>query len=313
MFLEVKMRLSPADIRALIVFRALVDHAGFMGAQLALGMSQSTVSFHLKSLEERLGFELCKRGRRGFELTERGRAVYDASKPLVASLSHFEGSLGALRHQLIGTLRVGVVDNTITDENLSLPAVIGSCLRQSPDVEILLTVDTPEVLFAELANGGVDVAITPKVDTVAGFEQTLFHEERHSLYCGKRHPLFDADPTAADVEASDFVVRPYASSRELVHFSGVRVRARASNMEAQAAFVLSGELLGYLPEHFAHHWVVRGLMRPILSPATRIVSPFVAVTNSGGDYSPLQSFFLRELLRKGSLGQGKNASPPKAD
>ena len=307
------MRLSPADIRALIVFRALVDHAGFMGAQLELGMSQSTVSFHLKSLEERLGFELCKRGRRGFELTERGRAVYDASKQLVASLSHFEGSLGALQHQLIGTLRVGVVDNTITDENLSLPAVIGSCLRQSPDVEILLTVDTPEVLFAELANGGVDVAITPKVDTVAGFEQTLFHEERHSLYCGKRHPLFDSDPTAADVETSDFVVRPYASSRELVHFSGVRVRARASNMEAQAAFVLSGELLGYLPEHFAHHWVVRGLMRPILSPATRIVSPFVAVTNSGGDYSPLQRFFLRELLRKGSLGQGKNASPPKAD
>ena len=213
--------------------------------------------------------------------------------------------MGALQHQLIGTLRVGVVDNTITDENLSLPAVIGSCLRQSSDVEILLTVDTPEVLFAELANGGVDVAITPKVDTVAGFEQTLFHEERHSLYCGKRHPLFDADPTAADVETSDFVVRPYASSRELVHFSGVRVRARASNMEAQAAFVLSGELLGYLPEHFAHHWVVRGLMRPILSPATRIVSPFVAVTNSGGDYSPLQRFFLRELLPQGLARSGQ--------
>lgn len=304
------MRLSPADIRALTVFRALVDHAGFMGAQIALGMGQSTISFHLKSLEERLGFDLCKRGRRGFELTERGRAVYDASKPLIASISHFEGELGALRHELVGTLRVGVVDSTVTDGRLALSSVIGKCLRQSPDIEILLTVCTPEVLFAELANGGVDVAIAPKVDTVVGFEQTTFHEEYHSLYCGKHHILFDKDPTIADVEAADFVVRPYASSRELIHFPSARVRARASNMEAQATFILSGEVVGYLPDHFALHWTERGLMRPILTPATRIVSPFIAATNSGTDLSPLQRFFLRELLLHGTLGLDKKVPAP---
>lgn len=304
------MRLSPGDIRALVVFRALVDHAGFMGAQIALGMSQSTVSFHLKSLEARLGFELCKRGRRGFELTDRGRSVYDGSKPLTASISNFEGVLGALRHQLVGTLRVGVVDNTITDENLSLSAVIRSCMRQSPDIEILLTVGVPETLFVELANGGVDVAITPQVDAIGGFEQTLFHEEYHSLYCGRSHALFDATPSVSDVEDANFVVRPYASCRELKHFPNARIRARASNMEAQATFILSCELVGYLPEHFARHWVVRDMMRPILSPATRIVSPFVAATNGEADSSPLQRFFLRELLRQGSLARGQVSSIP---
>src|SRR5262245_51339631 len=313
MFLEVKTRLSPADIRALIVFRAVVDHAGFMGAQLALGMSQSTVSFHLKSLEERLGFELCKRGRRGFELTERGREVYDASKPLVASLSHFEGSLGALRHQLIGTLRVGVVDNTITDENLSLPAVIGSCLRQSPDVEILLTVETPEVLFAELANGGVDVAITPKVDTVAGFEQTFFHEEHHSLYCGKRHPLFDADPTAADVEASDFVVRPYASSRELVHFSGVQGKGQG---------IQYGGAGGFRPEWGTARLSAGafraplGCKRPDAADPVASHSDCLAICCSNEQRRRLFSspaFLPARTSPQGSLGQGKNTSPPKAD
>ncbi|MBT1157171.1 LysR family transcriptional regulator [Aminobacter anthyllidis] len=295
------MRISPGDIRALTVFRALVDHAGFMGAQLALGMSQSTVSFHLKSLEERLGFELCRRGRRGFELTERGRAVYDASKPLAASLSSFEGALGALRHQLVGTLRVGVVDNTITDENLSLSVVIGNCMRRSPEVEILLTVAAPETLFVELANGGVDIVVAPQVDAVAGFEQVVFHEELHSLYCGRSHGLFGTKPSIAEAEASNFVVRPYARSRELVHFPNARIRALASNMEAQAAFILSGELIGYLPEHFARHWVERDLMRPILSPDTRIASLFVVATNGSADQSPLQRLFQRELLQQGSM------------
>ena len=73
------MRLSPADFRSLMVFRAIVEHRGFTGAQLALGMSQSTVSFHLKSLEERLGFQLCRRGRGGFKLSERGQEVFERS------------------------------------------------------------------------------------------------------------------------------------------------------------------------------------------------------------------------------------------
>ena len=67
------MRLSPSDLRALTVFRALGEGQGFLGAQITLGMSQSTISFHLKALEERVGFQLCHRGRRGFQLTERGR------------------------------------------------------------------------------------------------------------------------------------------------------------------------------------------------------------------------------------------------
>ncbi|MGO7888897.1 LysR family transcriptional regulator, partial [Rhizobium ruizarguesonis] len=54
------------------MFRAVVDHKSFLGAQIALGLSQSAVSFHIKALEDRLGFKLCQRGRSVFELTDRG-------------------------------------------------------------------------------------------------------------------------------------------------------------------------------------------------------------------------------------------------
>lgn len=297
------MRFSPSDLRALTVFRALVEHGGFLGTQMALGMSQSTVSFHLRALEERLGFDLCRRGRKGFVLTERGRVVYEGSKSLVASISAFEGILGDLHHKLVGTLRVGIVDNTITDPRLSLPTAIRHCMRNSPDVEIKLTVASPEILMSQLGTGGVDLAVTPSLDIVSGFAATLFHEEIHSLYCGKLHPLFKARPSAPEIEQCEFVVRPYANNRELRHFRKARIRAHASNMEAQAAFILSGEFIGYLPEHYARQWVGPGEMRALMSPETRILSPFVIMTNKDIPSSPLQKLFIRELVAQGSLAR----------
>ena len=73
------MQVSNSDLTSLAVFRSVVEHRGFLGAQVALGLSQSAVSFHIKGLEQRLGFRLCRRGRSGFELTDRGAIVYDQS------------------------------------------------------------------------------------------------------------------------------------------------------------------------------------------------------------------------------------------
>lgn len=297
------MRFSPSDLRSLTVFRALAEHGSFVGTQLALGMSQSTVSFHLRALEERLGFDLCRRGRKGFVLTERGRSVYEGSKALVASISAFEGILGELHHRLVGTLRVGMVDNTITDPRFSFPAVIRQCVKASPDVEIKLTVTAPDVLMSQIASGGLDMAVIPRLDIPDGFDQTVFHEELHSLYCGHLHPLFGREPARGEIEQNAFVVRPYANNRELHHFRKAKVRAYANNMEAQAAFVLSGEFIGYLPEHYAHHWVALDQMQALMSPATRIVRPFVIVTKSDTSSSPLQRLFIQELLAQGVHAQ----------
>jgi DNA-binding transcriptional LysR family regulator len=263
-------------------------------------MSQSTVSFHLKSLEERLGFQLCRRGRGGFKLSERGQRVFESSKSLVSAVSNFESTLGELRHRIVGTLRVGFVDNTISNPDLPLDDIILSCLQSSPDAEIQLTIGNPEVLIAEIVNGGIDLAVMPQIDVVGGFRQTHFYDEQHSLYCGDRHPLFQTDkPKTAEIETHGFVVRPYANKRELHHFPNARLRAHASNMEAQAAFILSGKLIGYLPDHFAARWVAAGRMRALL-PAARIKSPFVFLSSGEANPPPLMRLFMREVSARAS-------------
>ncbi|MGH7104662.1 MAG: LysR family transcriptional regulator [Acetobacteraceae bacterium] len=306
------MRLSAVDVRDLAVFRAIVEHGGFAGAQLALSMSQSTISFHLKALEERLGFSLCRRGRRGFGLTARGASVYEQSQALATALSTFESGLGELRDRAVGTLRVGIVDTTLTDEELGMANVINRFVDKASQVDLRITIASPEQLVSEMARGSLDLAISPRIEPLPGYRQIDFHQEIHSLYCSRRHPLFGRHAvTKADAEIHPFVVRPYANKSELRHFPNVEVHAHASNMEAQAMHVLSGRLLGYLPDHAARIWGAGGRLRALLAPETQLCSQFAIISPGQQELSLPQRLFMDELLYRAGHATPATTAKPK--
>lgn len=292
------MHLGQSDLRSLSVFRAVVEHKGFVGAQISLGLSQSAVSFHIKALEDRFGFKLCRRGRGGFDVTDRGALVYERSKLLYIALNSFESDIGKLKNRITGTLRLGVIDNTITDGDLPLPKVIARLNVKAPEARIELVIDAPDALLTEISNGGLDIAILPATQSFRGLKITPFKEEYHSLYCAKGHPLFmtkEEDITKDIVEMCDFVVRPYANKRELDFFPNAKAKAFASNMEAPAMFIMSGAFVGYLPEHYARNWVEQDIFRPLLVPATRIRSSFVIATRPEEKPSNILDLFMQEL------------------
>lgn len=294
------MIVADSDLRALAVFRSVVEHRGFLGAQVALGLSQSAVSFHIKALEERLGFTLCRRGRGGFELTDRGALVFERSTNLFRALSDFEAEVGALRNRVGGALRLGLVDNTITDEELPIHRVIAALVRKAPDVVVHLAIDTPEGLLSAMGSGGsVDIAILPETQAYPGLRFTPLKTETHLIYCAWGHPLFampDAAATAEALLAHPFVARAYANLRELNELQGAQVRSRVSNMEAQAMMILSGAFLGFLPEHFARRWVKAGVMRALAPGRWKVNSQFVLASRVGGRQPAAVGLFIEELV-----------------
>ena len=293
------MQLAQSDLRSLAVFRAVVEHNGFVGAQVMLGLSQSTISFHMKALETRLGFVLCERGRAGFRLTERGEIVHRRSTALFLALSDFESEIGKLRDKVVGTLRLGIVDNTLSFEGLPIPRVIDRIRRLAPEARIHISVDAPEELAADVASGLLDAAITPETKPVAGLRTTALFEERHLLYCAPSHPLFGIagdEITKARVETYPFVARNYGRMLEMKHFPNARVEALAAHMEVQAMFILSGAFVGYLPEHFAEDRRKRGELRSLLEEETPVASPFVLATRAGSRSTALMGLFVRELV-----------------
>ncbi len=291
------MQVASTDLRSLAVFRAVVEHRGFLGAQVALGLSQSAVSFHIKALEERLGLALCRRGRGGFELTDRGAIVYEQSNLLFLALDTFESRVGGLKRRITGTLRLGLVDNTITDPDLPIHRLIAVFGRKAPDAVLTLAIDAPEALLAALGNGGIDIAILPETQNYRGLKFSPLRDERHSLYCAASHPLYHRpEATTEDIEKHAFVVRPYANSRELHHFPNAVAGIKVSNMEAQALFIMSGRYIGYLPDHYAKLWVGRGEMRPIMADTASIASPFFIAARAADRPTALRDLFMTELI-----------------
>jgi len=71
--------LNPVDLN---VFAMAAETENFSEAARRLGVTQPTVSMHIRSLEKRLGLDLFERSGRHVVLTEAGRAAaYGSRRP----------------------------------------------------------------------------------------------------------------------------------------------------------------------------------------------------------------------------------------
>jgi len=262
------LSLGDAELRLLRVFASVVQHGGFSAAQAALGMTQATISTHMRHLEERLGLRLCSRGRSGFLLSDEGRLVYDATLELFGSLEKFQSRIGEAQGELTGSLTFGTVDAMITNRDLDLQGALAAFHRQAPRVHLEIDVAAPQVLHQGLLNGSYQIVLMPSVGGVTPLvrSQPVFSEVQ-KLYCANGHPLYDTSDAALTnelLEAQSFAGRTYMLSEAIC---GVKFRwaAATPHMEGTLLLLLSGAYIGFLPNHYADEWVRSGRLR-LLAP-----------------------------------------------
>ena len=306
--------LSEGDIRLLKVFSKVVEAGGFSAAQIELNVSQSTISTHMTALEQRLGLRLCQRGRAGFRLTEKGQLIYQASQRLFASLEEFRSEAGAVRNRLVGSLDIGIVDNLITNPMSHLHQSVMNFNARAPEVQISVHVTSPTELERAVLDGGFDLGLGAcgRHSPYLAYEDMF--EERQVLYCGRGHPLFAGanEIGVADLKNQQFVRRAYAAPNKFP--AGLRMESTAVGdlMESVALFILAGRYIGFLPQHYAQHWVERDLMRPLLEQKLGYQNPIYLATRKTERRSPILSSFLNEfyLAHRGALGANAPGHKP---
>ncbi|MBY6262758.1 LysR family transcriptional regulator [Azospirillum sp. 412522] len=269
------MNVDNIDLRLLRVFHTLAESGGFAGAQAKLGLTPSTLSIHLSNLEQRLGMTLCERGRNGFRLTEKGERVHRATKRLFHALDDFRTETASLRGRLVGELTIGLVDSTVTDSRSPIAAAINRFEQRDNEVHIRLAVDRPSGLNHALLDGRLNLAVAVFPHHVAGVEYETLYTETSLLYCGHGHPLYErigAGLEVPDVTRYHFVARAYGLERDLAAIGQANHKASVENMEAQAHLILSGQFIGFLPEHYAAQWVAAERMRAVQPDRYRMPS-----------------------------------------
>ncbi|MEM7542908.1 MAG: LysR substrate-binding domain-containing protein, partial [Pseudomonadota bacterium] len=130
-------------------------HRSFIRVSEVLNMSHSTVSLHIRSLEEELGVPLVDRSSRPPTLTKDG---FDLAEQASRVLDLIEGiKQRSNKHTIAGSLHIGVVPSA---SSLLVPQALQRFRARYPEVEITITNSLSQELAQQVKAGKLDLAVT---------------------------------------------------------------------------------------------------------------------------------------------------------
>ena len=275
-------QISDMDLRLLRVFRAVVDCGGMAAAELELNIGTSTVSRHVKDLETRLGLTLCRRGRAGFALTAEGEKIYAQTAQLLAATDAFRSGVDEIHQRMGGALNVAMFDKTASNPQSRIAQAIALFTQQAPDVALNLHVGTMTAIERGVLDGQYQIGIIPGHRSSDALEYAELFDETMLLYGGADHPLMNTDPKVLDwdsLRAYPFAGLGYHSpNMEISQRERLPRSATGFDQESIATLILSGQVLGFLPDHYAHAFVASGHMRAVNPDLFRYDCEFFAIT-----------------------------------
>ncbi len=294
-------QVGDTEIRLLRIFKSVVECGGLAAAELELNIGRSTVSRHVKDLEQRLGLLLCRRGRSGFALTPDGQRVYDAALRLLTALDGFRADVRDLHAGLQGPLSLGLFDKIATNPAARLHQALGAFREEAPQVTLDITVGSLNALETAVIDGRLHLAVVPDHRRSDSLNYLPLFPETMWLYCGQGHPLYDRPVGAVgwdELRGQDYAGLAFHSpNMEVTHRFGLRRTATVTDQEALALLILSGRYLGFLPDHYADIFLRNGRLRRVGPDDASYPVQFVAITRASPPAPRAARAFLEALRR----------------
>jgi DNA-binding transcriptional LysR family regulator len=153
-------------------FVAVADSLSFTQAAHRLGLSQPTISQHIRKLEQAAGRMLVNRDTRQVTLTDNGDAMLGFARTILAAqdkaVSYFTGT--AMR----GRLRFGSADDLALTQ---LPRVLREFRQLYPQINLELTVGQSGALVRRLQGGQLDLVFA-KLEPGGGHPGRVVRRDR---------------------------------------------------------------------------------------------------------------------------------------
>lgn len=172
------------DLRQLQALIAIADHGSFSSAALALGTVQSNVSSHIARLEKELGAQLVDR--QSGKLTEEGQAVVERGRRVASELEAVVADVAALRDEVIGTARIGMIGTTA---RWLAPRLLDRMAVTHPKVSLVVGDGTSATLEPRLASGSLDAAVVNLPLSNPDLAERPLFDEDLVLVVPSDHPL----------------------------------------------------------------------------------------------------------------------------
>jgi len=259
------------NLNDLVVFIAVARERSFTKAAAKLQVSQSALSYTIRTLEERLGLRLLTRTTRSVSLTEAGDRLLGSIGPRIDEIESEILSLSGLRDKPAGTVRITTVEHAA--ETILWPTM-ARVMRAYPDVNVEIINDYGLIdIVAGRYDAGVRLGEQVDKDMIAvriGPDFRIAVVAAPSYLKGRRQPRTPQELTQhacinlrLPTHGGFYVWEFRKGGREL----NVRVQGRtvfnAVTMMRHAA--LEGLGLAYLPEDMVEAAIQKGRLVRVLA------------------------------------------------
>ena len=259
------------NLNDLVAFLAVARERSFTKAAAKLQVSQSALSYTIRTLEERLGLRLLTRTTRSVSLTEAGDRLLGSIGPRIDEIESEISSLSGLRGKPAGTVRITTVEHAA--ETILGPAM-AKVMRAYPDVHVEIINDYGVIdIVTQRYDAGVRLGEQVDKDMIAvriGPDFRIAVVGAPSYFKGRRQPRTPQELTQhacinlrLPTHGGFYIWEFRKGGRELK----VRVQGRAVfnavSMMRHAA--LEGLGLAYLPEDMVEPAIQKGRLVRVLA------------------------------------------------
>jgi DNA-binding transcriptional LysR family regulator len=144
------------DLRVLEIFCRVYKERSFSRAAKKIGLTQPTVSVHIRDLEETLGTTVFNRHGREIEPTEAGRFLYEQAEPLMSLKRDLMEKMAAFLDRIEGLLTIGA--SSVPGEHL-LPELVTQFHSEHPEAKLRLHISDTAETIDDLRHGDVDIGV----------------------------------------------------------------------------------------------------------------------------------------------------------
>ncbi len=229
-----------------VAFKAVVDEGSFAKAAELLNKSQSTVSYSLAKMEERLPAPVFVQEGRKAELTEFGKAMYRHANTLIEQALRVDQSAAYLASGWESEVVIAIDGIAPIDKVF---CSLQGFSEESPQTRIRILEETLSGTDEVLLRREADIVITARVPP--GFMGESYGMVEKIPVASPNYPIFQLEQPLSEDELKQFrqiVIRDSGVKREQSSgWLGAEQRWTVSHFSSSIAAIKSGLGFGFIP------------------------------------------------------------------
>ena len=216
--------------KLLVQFLAVAEAGTISGAATALFVTQPTLTFNMRKLEESLGVALLQRSSRGVRLTAYGETLYESARLMQRLHHNMLNTIAAQRQRSERGVSIGSGYSWWT---MFLKDMVVDYQRQFPNAPVQVSLGNQLRCMDQLISGDIALFLAHEIEGLnpgIGAQFIPLSTVYHGYFVRQGHPLAEGAHGVAEIDSYPQVSSSPPESRHQRYFDTSRRRARAETV-----------------------------------------------------------------------------------